>query len=105
MSSNQPIHPPLKIVEIDDEGWAAFKRVEGEQRREYAQSTEAIRDHEAWVNAPMADDEDWGSIPEEDWVEPVIAPNPNEIPWDQLYDWSLENTEDDTNQHSLDPEH
>ena len=37
MSSNQPIHPPLKIVEIDEEGWAAFKRMEGEQRREYAQ--------------------------------------------------------------------
>ena len=105
MSNQQPKHTPLKIVEIDDEGWAAFKALEAQHRREYAASPEAVADHQAWVNAPMADDEDWGSIPDDDWLEPLIAPNPNEIPWDQLYDWSLEKTSDDTNQQSPDNEH
>ena len=54
---NQP-QKPLKIVEIDDEGWAAFKKMEGEQRQEYAQSQEAIHDHTAWVNSPMAEDDE-----------------------------------------------
>lgn len=105
MTHPEPPPSSLKIVEIDEEGWAAFKKMKGEQRREYSQSQDAVRDHESWVNAPMANDGDWGSIPEDEWVEPVIAPNPNEIPWDQLYDWSLENTLDDTNQHSPDHEH
>ncbi|MFT3991208.1 MAG: hypothetical protein QM680_07340 [Luteolibacter sp.] len=84
-------HAPLKIVEINDEEWAAFKRMEAAQRLEYALSEEAIRDHEAWVNAPMASDDEWGSIPEEEEAElrePVIIPNPDQIPYDELVDFS-----------------
>ena len=44
----------------------------------------------------MADDEDWGSIPEEELEElrePMIIPNPLQIPYDQLVDFSEENDE------------
>ena len=93
---NLKLHPPLTIIEVDDEGWAEFKKMEGEQRREYAQSAAAVHDHEAWVNAPMAEDDDWGSIPEEEQEElrePKIIPNPLQIPYDQLVDFSEENDE------------
>lgn len=91
---NQP-QKLLRIAEIDDEGWAAFKKMEGEQRQEYAQSHEAILDHNAWVNSPMAEDDEWESVPTDEWVEPQIVPNPHGIPWELLYDWSLERTKDD----------
>jgi len=107
MTQPEPQHSPLKIVEIDEEGWAAFKKLEGEQRREYSKSPDAVRDHEAWLYAPMAADDEWGSVSEateEDWVEPVIVPNPDQIPWDDLYDWSLENTIDETTKNSPESE-
>lgn len=69
--------------------------MEGTQRQEYAQSQEAIHDHTAWVNSPLAEDDEWGSVPSDEWVEPQIVPNQHEIPWEQLYDWSLERTKND----------
>lgn len=84
-----PDTTPFQIVEIDDQGWAAFKALEARQRREYAASPEAIIDHQAWVNAPMADDESWGSIPAKD-KEAVMIPSPTQIPWNMRYDWALE---------------
>lgn len=80
---------PFRIVEVDDEGWAAFKALEAQHRREYAASPEAVADHEAWVKAPPVSDSEWGSIsPKESY--PVIIPSQNQIPWAQRYDWASE---------------
>lgn len=47
----------------------------------------------------MAHDDQWGSIQSDEWVEPRIIPNPDQPPWENLYDWSLENpsTNEDVN--------
>lgn len=86
---NPPNQPPLKITEVDDEGWAAFKREEAEHRQEYASSELAKKDHEAWLHTKPAGDDEWGSIPAEEaenlhW--PKIIPNPMQIPLDELVD-------------------
>lgn len=86
-------HKPFRIVEIDDERWAAFKALEAQHRREYSQSPEAVADHEAWINAPMPKEPKWRSISPEEQAElkwPEIIPNPNQPPWAELYDWALE---------------
>ena len=82
--------PPFCIVEVDDEGWAAFKAMEAQHRREYASSPEAVADHEAWVNAPPVPDDQWGSSPTTG-GEPPFLPSPTHIPWQERYDWALEN--------------
>ena len=78
----------FRIVEVDEEGWAEFKKLEADQRAAYAVSEEAKRDHEAWVNAPMARDEDWGAIPARKYQEPVRRPAHPLIPHSQRADWA-----------------
>ncbi len=80
----------FRIVEVGEEGWAEFKKLEADQRATYAKSEEAKRDHEAWVNAPMARDEDWGSIPTPGYQEPVRRPAHPLIPHSQRMDWAGE---------------
>lgn len=87
---NDTNNTPFRIIEVDDEGWAAFKALEAKHRREYAASPEAVADHETWVNAPPVSDQEWGSIPPKE-TEPTILPNQNQIPWEQRYDWASEN--------------
>jgi len=65
-----PVPEPCRIIEIDDAGWEAFKQLEAKERREYSLSGEARKDHEEWVNAPMAEDDQWGSSKDGAWVEP-----------------------------------
>jgi hypothetical protein len=87
---NAPDSTPFRIVEIDDQGWAAFKALEARQRREYAASPEAVADHEAWVNAPMADDSSWGSIPAKEKSElnwPEMISHPSQPALDHLKDF------------------
>ena len=79
----------FSIIEVDDEGWAAFKALEAEQRREYATSAQAVEDHEAWVNAPIGSDRDWRSIQAET-REPRAVPSATQLPWESLHDWALE---------------
>jgi hypothetical protein len=86
---NTPDPTPFHIVEIDDDGWAAFKELEAQHRREYAASAEAIADHQAWVNAPIASDENWSSLPEKE-KKVVIIPSRTNLPWHMRYDWALE---------------
>lgn len=81
----------LRIVEVGEEGWAEFKKLEADQRSAYAKSEEAKRDHEAWVNAPMAKDEDWGSTAAEDhWSDPVIIYAHDQVKSSDSYNWALE---------------
>lgn len=87
---NSPDSSPFRIVEVDDEGWAAFKALEAQHRREYAASAEAVADHQAWVNAPMADDASWGSIPakeKDNLAWPEMIPHPTQPALDQLKDF------------------
>jgi len=87
---NTPDPTPFQIVEIDDEGWAAFKALEARHRREYAASPEAIADHQAWVNAPMPADDSWGSIPPKEKAEldwPEMIPHPSQPSLNQLKDF------------------
>lgn len=79
----------FRVVEVDDEGWAAFKALKAQHRREYAVSSEAIADHQAWVSAPMPLESSWGSIPSRV-REITIIPSPSHIPWENRYDWALE---------------
>lgn len=81
--------PSFSIVEVDDEGWAAFKALEAEHRREYAASAQAVADHEAWVNAPEGSDRDWCSIQAKT-REPTVFPSATQLPWESLHDWALE---------------
>lgn len=84
---------PFRIVEVDDEGWAAFKALEAQHRREYAVSPEAVADHKAWVNTPMPKEPRWRSISPEEQAElkwPEIIPSPTQLPWAELYDWAQE---------------
>lgn len=81
----------FSIVEVDDEGWAAFKALEAEHRREYAASALAVADHEAWVNAPLPHDARWESIPsaEQDRLNwPVMIPHPSQPPLGNLKDFT-----------------
>lgn len=92
----EPQHTPFHIVEVDDDGWAAFKALEAQHRREYAASPEAVADHEAWVNSPMPKEPRWQSIPPEEQAAlkwPKIIPSPTQLPWEELYDWSQKNRE------------
>ena len=81
--------PSFTIVEVDDEGWAAFKALEAEHRREYAASAQAVVDHEAWVNAPVGSDQDWSSAPTQV-RDPRTVPSATLLPWERLHDWALE---------------
>lgn len=81
----------FSIVEVDDEGWAAFKALEAEHRREYAASAQAVADHEAWVNAPMPLETRWKSIPSDEqnslaW--PTMLAHPSQPPLDKLKDFA-----------------
>jgi hypothetical protein len=83
--------PSFSIVEVDDEGWAAFKALEAEHRREYAASAQAMVDHEAWVNAPVPGETRWKSIPSDEQTSlawPRMIPHPSQPPFDQLRDFA-----------------
>ena len=81
----------FQIVEVGEDGWAEFKKLESDQRAEYAKSEEAKRDHEAWVNAPMAQDGDWGATgPQDDWSDPVIVHAHDQVTSSNSYNWELE---------------
>jgi len=56
VTMEQPNIKPPKANEVDEVGWAAFKEMEAPERVEYAKSDEARKDHEDWLNAPMAFD-------------------------------------------------
>jgi len=79
----------FSIVEVDDEGWAAFKALEAEHRREYAASAQAVADHEVWVNAPEGSDHDWCYVQAEE-REAIALPSSTQLPWERLHDWALE---------------
>ena len=80
----------FRIIEVDEEGWAEFKKLEADQRAAYAVSEEAKRDHEAWVNAPMARDEDWGStVSQDNWSDPVIVYAHGQVKSSNSYNWEL----------------
>ena len=51
----------FRIIEVGEEGWAEFKKLEADQRTANAESEEAKLDHKASVNAPMAQDDERAS--------------------------------------------
>ncbi|WAC19559.1 hypothetical protein OVA24_20250 [Luteolibacter sp. SL250] len=82
------------MIEVDAGGWAAFKALEAVQRKAYSVSEEARLDHGKWVVAKPSGN-GWQSAPEWSIAEPRIVPNPHELKWEDLYDWSLEPPADD----------
>ena len=81
--------PALMVTEVGDAKWRkVFKEIKTNQRLAYAQSKNAVREHQAWVNVDSSDD--WGSIPADELAGlhgPVIIPNPKQIPYENLVDW------------------